>query len=75
MEPKAVLREKHIDLSTSKRILETAYTSILTEHLKAPEQMEANIPKGNSQQEIIKLRAEINLIETKRNGYSRRSTR
>jgi hypothetical protein len=38
----------------------------LTAHLKALEQKEANSPKRSGQQEIIKLRAEINQIETKR---------
>jgi hypothetical protein len=38
----------------------------LTAHLKALEQKEANIPKRSKQQEILKLRAEINQIETKR---------
>ena len=36
----------------------------LTVHLKGLEQKESNIPKRNRQQEIIKLRAEINQIET-----------
>jgi hypothetical protein len=38
----------------------------LTAHLKALEQKEAITPKRSRQQEIIKLRAEINQIETKR---------
>jgi hypothetical protein len=38
----------------------------LTAYLKALGQKEANIPKRNRQQEIIKLRAEINQVETKR---------
>jgi hypothetical protein len=38
----------------------------LTAHLKALEQKEANTPKRRRQQEIIKLRAEINQVETKR---------
>jgi hypothetical protein len=38
----------------------------LTAHLKALEQKEANKPKRRRRQEIIKLRAEINQIETKR---------
>ena len=63
---KAVVRGKLIAVSASKKKLERAYTSSLTAHLKALEQKEANIPKRNSQQEIIKLRAEINQIETKR---------
>jgi hypothetical protein len=45
-----------------KKKLERAYTSSLTTHLKAIEQKEANTPKRNRQQEIIKLRAEINQV-------------
>ena len=56
---KAVVRGKLIALSASKKKLERAYTSNLTAHLKALEQKEANIPKRNRWQEIIKLRAEI----------------
>jgi hypothetical protein len=63
---KAVLRGKLIALSASKKNLERAYMSSLTAHLKALEQKEANLPKRSGQQEIIKLRAEINQIETKR---------
>jgi hypothetical protein len=37
----------------------------LTAHLKAIEQKEANLPKRSRPQEIIKLRAEINEVETK----------
>jgi hypothetical protein len=43
---------------------ERAYTSSLTAHLKALEQKEANSPKRSRGQEIIKLRAEINQVET-----------
>jgi hypothetical protein len=63
---KAVLRGKLIALSVSKKKLEKAYTSSLTAHLKALEQKEANSPKKSRLQEIIKLRAEINQVETKR---------
>jgi hypothetical protein len=49
-----------------KKNLERASTSSLTAHLKALEQKEANSPKRSRQQEIIKLRALINQIETKR---------
>jgi len=45
---------------------ERAYISSLTAHLKALEQKEANTPRRNKKQEIIKLRAEINQVETKR---------
>jgi hypothetical protein len=53
-------------LSTSKKKLERAYTSSLTAHLSALEQKEGNSPTRSRQQEIIKLRAEINQVETKR---------
>jgi hypothetical protein len=38
----------------------------LTAHWKALEQKEANSSKRSRQQEIIKIRAEINQVETKR---------
>jgi hypothetical protein len=56
---KAVLRGKFIALSATKKKLERAYTSNLTEHLKALEQKEANRPK-KSRQTGNKLRVEIN---------------
>jgi hypothetical protein len=62
---KAVVREKLITLSASKKKLERPYTNSLTAHLKPREQKEANTPKRSRWQEIIKLRAEINQIETK----------
>jgi hypothetical protein len=62
---KAVLRRKLIALSASKKKLEIAYTSNLTAHLKALEQKEANTSKRSRWKEIIKLRAEINQVETK----------
>jgi hypothetical protein len=63
---KAMVRGKLIALSASKKKPERAYTSSLTAHLKALERKEGNIPKRSRWQEIIKLRAEINQIETKR---------
>jgi hypothetical protein len=63
---KAVLRGKLIGLSASKKNLERDDISSLTAHLKALEQKEANSPKRSRCQEIIKLRAEINQIKTKR---------
>ena len=38
----------------------------MTTHLKALENKEANSPKRSRQQEIIKLRGEINQVEAKR---------
>lgn len=63
---KAVVRGEPIALSVSKKKLERAYTSSLTAQLKALEQKEGNTPKRSKQQELIKLTAEINQIETKR---------
>jgi hypothetical protein len=63
---KAVLRGKLIALDASKKKLETPYTSSLTAQLKALEEKEANMPKRSRRQDIIKLRAEVNKVETKR---------
>jgi hypothetical protein len=57
---KAVPRGKLIALSTSKKQLERSYTSSLTAYLKALEQKEANSPKRDRQQEIIKLKTKKN---------------
>jgi hypothetical protein len=62
---KSVLRGKLIALTAAKQKLERAYTSSLTAHLEALEQKKAN-SKRSRWQEIMKLRAEINQIETKR---------
>ena len=62
---KAFLRENLVALSATKKKLERAHTSSLTTHLKALEQKEANSPKWSRWQEIIKLRGEINQVETR----------
>ena len=49
----------------SKKKRERAYTSSLTTHLKALEQKEADSPKRSRRQEIIKLRGEIQQVETR----------
>jgi hypothetical protein len=72
---KAVLRRKLINLCASKKKLERAYTNSLTAHLKELEQKEANLPKRSRWQEIIKLRAEINQVETKRTTQRINQTR
>lgn len=63
---KAFLRGKHIALSASKKKRERAHMSSLTTHLKALEKKEANSPKRSRWQEIIKLRGEINQVESRR---------
>jgi tRNA uridine 5-carbamoylmethylation protein Kti12 len=72
---KAVLRGKLIALTASEKKLEKAYLSSLTAHLKALEQKEAITPKRRRLQEIIKLKAEINQIETKRTLQRIKQTR
>ena len=52
-------------LSASKKKLGRVYTSSLIAHQKAVEQKKANTPKRSRNQEITKLRVEINHIETK----------
>jgi hypothetical protein len=63
---KAVLRGKLIGLSASIKTLVTAYISSLTVHLKTIEQKETNTPNRSRRQEIFKIRAEINQVETMR---------
>jgi hypothetical protein len=62
---KSVLRGKLIAMSACKKKLERAYTSSLKAHLEALEQKEAYSPKRSRQQKRIKLRTEINQVETK----------
>ena len=63
---KAVLREKFIALNAYIKKLEKFHTSELTEHLKTLEQKEVNSPKRTRWKKMIKLRAKINKIETKK---------
>jgi Rps23 Pro-64 3,4-dihydroxylase Tpa1-like proline 4-hydroxylase len=63
---KAFLRGKLRALSASKKKLERAHISSLTTYLEALEQKEANSPKRSRQQEIIKLRSEINQVEIRK---------
>jgi hypothetical protein len=61
---KVVLRGKPIALSISEKKLERAYISNSIAYLKDVEQKEANTPKMIRWQQITKLRAEINQVET-----------
>ncbi|KAL6082582.1 hypothetical protein STEG23_001613 [Scotinomys teguina] len=63
---KAVLRGKFIALNAHMKRLENSHINDLTAHLKALEREEANSPRRNRCQEIIKLRVETNKIETKK---------
>jgi hypothetical protein len=62
---KEVLRGKLIVQSASKKNLERAQTSSLTAHINGLKQKKAKPPKRSRGQEIIKLSAKINQIETK----------
>ena len=62
---KAFLRGKLIALSASKKKLERAHTSSLTTHLNALQKKEENSTKRSRRQEIIKLKGEINQVETR----------
>ena len=47
--------------------MKRSYTSNLMAHLRDLEQKEANISKRTELKEVVKLRVEINQIQTKRN--------
>ena len=72
---RAVLRGKSIALSALVQKREKFYTSNLTAHLRALEQKDANTTKKSRQYEILKLRAKIKLIETKRTIQRSRKTK
>ena len=72
---KAVLRVNFIAGSVLVKKLETSFTNNLTEHLRLLEQKETNSPKINRRQDIVKIRAEINQIETKKTIQRMNKTR
>ena len=63
---KSVLRGKFITLSAHIKEMEKAHIRDLTAHLKTLEKKEADSPRRSRRLEIIKLRAEINKIETQK---------
>ena len=63
---KAVLRGKFIAIQAPLRKQEKAQINKLTLHLKQLEREEQTRPKVSRRKEIIKIRAEINAIETKK---------
>jgi hypothetical protein len=63
---KAVLTVKLIALSACIKKLERPCTSSRTVYMKVLKQKEANTPKQNRLQHIIKHKAEINQVGTKR---------
>jgi hypothetical protein len=64
---KAVLRGKFIAMSAYFKKIERSQINDLMIHLKLLEKQEQANPKTNRRREIIKLRAKINEIETKKN--------
>jgi hypothetical protein len=63
---KAVLREKFIAMSAYIKKIERSQLNDLMIHLRLLEKQEQANPKTNRRREIIKIRAEINEIETKK---------
>ena len=63
---KAVLRGKFIAIQAYLRRQEKSQINNLTWHLKELEKEEQTKPKVSRRKEIIKIRAEINEIETKK---------
>ena len=66
---KAVLRGKFIALNAHIKKTEKAHIGDLTAYLKALEIKESDSPRRSRRLEIIKLRAEINKIETQKTIY------
>jgi hypothetical protein len=66
---KAVLRGKFIAISAYIKKTERSQINDLMIHLKLLEKQEQANPKTNRRREIIKIRAEINEIETKKKKY------
>ena len=62
---KAVLRGKFIAIQSYLKKQEKSQINNLTLHLKEGEKEEQTKPKVSRRKEIIKIRAEINEIETK----------
>ena len=63
---KTVLRGKVIAMQSHLKKQETSQINNLTLHLKQVEKEEQRKPKVSRRKEIIKIRAEINEIETKK---------
>ena len=63
---KAVLRGKYIAIQAYLKKQEKSQIQNLTAHLKEPEAEQQRHPKPSRRREIIKIRAEINSIESKK---------
>ena len=67
---KAVLRGKFIPIKSYLKKQEESQIKNLTLHLKEPEKVKQTKPKVSRRKEIIKIRSEINEIETKQQQRS-----
>ena len=63
---KAVLRGKFIELQTYQKKTETFQINNLTLHLQELKYQQQRQPRASRRKEIIKIRAELNDIETKK---------
>ena len=63
---KAVLRGKFIPIQAYLKKQESSQINNLTLHLKEPEKEEQTKPNISRRKEIIKIRADINELETKK---------
>ena len=63
---KAILRGKFIAIQAYLKKIETFQINNLTLHLQALEEKQQTNPRVSRKKEIIKIRAELNNIETKR---------
>ena len=63
---KTVLRRKFIAIQSYLKKQETSQINNLTLHLKQLEKEEQKTPKVSRRKEIIKIRSEVNEIETKK---------
>jgi hypothetical protein len=70
---KAVLRGKLIAMSAYIKRTERSQINDLMLHLKLQEKQEQEKPKTSRRREIIKIRAEINELETKKNTKNQRN--
>ena len=63
---KSVLRGKYIVIQASLKKLEKTQIHKLTSHIKEPEKEQQIKPTPSRRRELIKIRAELNEIETRR---------
>ena len=71
---KVIVRGKVIALNDFIKKFKVSHTTTLKAHHKGLEQNEANTYKRKRRQEIMKLRAEINIFETEQYGEKNHNT-